>query len=76
MNYNVIGLPHYVIWHIYEPSSDDLKHMAWMAEEEKRKLEEERIREFYNKIWEIGFEDVRDQWNEERDSILKTLTPL
>ena len=73
MNYNVIGLPHYVIWHIYEPSSDDLKHMAWMAEEEKRKLEEERIREFYNKIWEIGFEDVRDQWNEERDSILKNI---
>ncbi|CAI1942573.1 hypothetical protein SEUBUCD646_0E00470 [Saccharomyces eubayanus] len=73
MNYNVIGLPHYVIWHIYEPSSDDLKHMAWMAEEEKRKLEEERIREFYNKIWDIGFEDVRYQWTEERDFILKNI---
>lgn len=70
MGYDVIGLPHYVIWHIYEPSTEDLKHMAWMAEEEKRKLEEGKIKEFYKKIWEMGFEDVRDDWEQERDSIL------
>ncbi|QLQ79112.1 hypothetical protein HG537_0B04600 [Torulaspora globosa] len=73
MNYNVIGLPHYVIWHIYEPSTEDLKHMAWMAEEEKRRLEESRLRDFYNKIWEIGFNDVRMDWSDERQSILKNL---
>ncbi|CCD25810.2 Anp1p NDAI_0G00340 [Naumovozyma dairenensis CBS 421] len=73
MNYNVIGLPHYVIWHIYEPSKEDLKHMAWMAEEEKRKLEEEKLEEFYDKIWEIGFDDVREDWETERDSILKNI---
>lgn len=70
MNYNVVGLPHYVIWHIYEPSTEDLKHMAWMAEEEKRKVEEARIKEFYDKNWESGFEDVRDEWESEKSAIL------
>jgi mannan polymerase II complex ANP1 subunit len=27
MQYSVVGLPHYVIWHLYEPSVDDIKHM-------------------------------------------------
>lgn len=70
MNYNVVGLPHYVIWHIYEPSTEDLKHMAWMAEEEKRKVEETRIKEFYDKIWDSGFDDVRDDWASEKSDIL------
>lgn len=28
MGYRVGGLPHYTIWHIYEPSDDDLKEIA------------------------------------------------
>ncbi|AMD21165.1 HEL115Wp [Eremothecium sinecaudum] len=75
MGYGVVGLPHYVIWHIYEPSSDDLKHMVWLAEEEKRKIEETKIRELYAKIWDIGFEDVRDDWEIERARILKNTDP-
>ncbi|AET39043.1 Anp1p Ecym_3573 [Eremothecium cymbalariae DBVPG len=75
MKYSVVGLPHYVIWHVYEPSSDDLKHMAWMAEEEQRKMEEAKIREFYAKIWDIGFDDVRDDWEIERARILKNVDP-
>jgi mannan polymerase II complex ANP1 subunit len=27
MGLSVIGLPHYTIWHAYEPSVDDIKHM-------------------------------------------------
>lgn len=27
MQYSVVGLPHYTIWHLYEPSVDDIKHM-------------------------------------------------
>ena len=27
MGYSVVGLPHYTIWHLYEPSVDDIKHM-------------------------------------------------
>ena len=32
MGFEVVGLPHYVIWHVYEPSEDDLlrmKQMEW-----------------------------------------------
>lgn len=27
MGYSVVGLPHYTIWHLYEPSLDDIRHM-------------------------------------------------
>lgn len=27
MDYSVVGLPHYTIWHLYEPSVDDIRHM-------------------------------------------------
>lgn len=27
MHFSVVGLPHYVIWHLYEPSVDDIRHM-------------------------------------------------
>lgn len=27
MQFSVVGLPHYTIWHMYEPSVDDIKHM-------------------------------------------------
>jgi hypothetical protein len=27
MGFSVIGLPHYTIWHEYEPSVDDIQHM-------------------------------------------------
>ena len=73
MNFEVVGLPHYVIWHIYEPSTEDLQHMAWMAEEEKRKIEAAKMKEFYKKIWEVGFEDVRDEWEDERRYILSNV---
>ncbi|ORY81553.1 Anp1-domain-containing protein [Protomyces lactucae-debilis] len=33
MGFSVVGLPHYVIWHLYEPSVDDIKHMEEMEAE-------------------------------------------
>ena len=30
MGFEVAGLPHYVIWHVYEPSEDDLIRMDQM----------------------------------------------
>ena len=71
MGYSVVGLPHYVIWHIYEPSSDDLKHMEWMALEEVRQKEEAKIRKVYDKVWTEAFEDVQGKWVAERDDFLK-----
>lgn len=71
MGLSVIGLPHYVIWHIYEPSSDDIKHMEWMAEEEDRRESERMQRESHDKIWRAGFEDVRPTWEQEKLNIFK-----
>lgn len=71
MGYSVIGLPHYVIWHIYEPSSDDLKHMEWMALEEIRQKEEAKIKKVYDKVWGKAFDDVQDKWLKERNNFLK-----
>lgn len=71
MGYNVYGLPHYVIWHIYEPSSDDLKHMEWMALEEVRQKEEAKIKAVYDKVWDKAFEDVQGNWKKERNGFMK-----
>lgn len=71
MGYTVVGLPHYVIWHIYEPSSDDLKHMEWMALEEVRQQEEAKIKKVYDKVWDKAFEDVQNDWSKERAKFLK-----
>lgn len=38
MGYRVGGLPHYTLWHIYEPSDDDLRDIA-EKERESRKAE-------------------------------------
>lgn len=73
MGFSVVGLPNYVVWHIYEPSSDDLKHMEWMAEEEERINEENKIKEFYERTWEVGFEDMRASWEKDFHNILKNV---
>lgn len=45
MNFSVVGLPHYTIWHLYEPSVDDLRHMDEMESERQVLQEKERERE-------------------------------
>lgn len=37
MGFTVGGLPHYTVWHIYEPSEDDLKEIAKMERKKRRK---------------------------------------
>jgi mannan polymerase I complex VAN1 subunit len=36
MGFKVGGLPHYTIWHIYEPSEDDLNQIAKMERKKRR----------------------------------------
>ncbi|SJM88820.1 probable Mannan polymerase I complex VAN1 subunit [Zygosaccharomyces bailii] len=36
MGYRVGGLPHYTLWHIYEPSDDDLREIANKERENRR----------------------------------------
>ncbi|KAL4946363.1 hypothetical protein BDV06DRAFT_208829 [Aspergillus oleicola] len=44
MGFSVVGLPHYTIWHLYEPSVDDLKHEEEMEKERKEKEAEEKAK--------------------------------
>ncbi|KAL1972850.1 hypothetical protein VTN31DRAFT_6392 [Thermomyces dupontii] len=62
MNFSVVGLPHYTIWHLYEPSVNDLRHMEEMERERRQREEEEKRKE---KIKE-QFRDTKEEW--EHDS--------
>lgn len=42
MGFSVVGLPHYTIWHLYEPSVDDIRHMEEMEEQRKARDKEEQ----------------------------------
>ena len=44
MGYSVVGLPHYTIWHLYEPSVDDIRHMEEMEQERQAREKEEAER--------------------------------
>jgi len=58
MGFEVVGLPHYVVWHVYEPSEDDLKRMEEMEKEKEVK--------------ELDVEDVelsRARWEQDRKII-------
>lgn len=71
MGYSVVGLPHYTIWHIYEPSTDDIKHMEWMAQEEERQAKEAKLRQLHDQKWQAGYQDVGQTWIREKNNILK-----
>ncbi|KAH8429584.1 Mannan polymerase II complex anp1 subunit [Aspergillus melleus] len=73
MGFSVIGLPHYTIWHLYEPSVDDLRHMEEMEQERKAREKEEKEQAERKERHENMFEDTRTQWEIDnafvRDSI-------
>lgn len=62
MQFSVVGLPHYTIWHLYEPSVDDIRHMEELEQERKAREEEERQkRERVEKIQkEFDMESARE----------------
>ena len=58
MGFEVVGLPHYVIWHVYEPSAEDLVRMEQMEREKEMK--------------QLDVEDVelsRARWDQDRKAI-------
>ncbi|KAK5165582.1 Mannan polymerase II complex anp1 subunit [Saxophila tyrrhenica] len=44
MSFSVVGLPHYTIWHLYEPSYEDIRHMEELEQERAAQEEAERQR--------------------------------
>lgn len=69
MDFSVVGLPHYTIWHLYEPSVDDIKHMEEMeqerlANEAKAKVEADKLAQVKE-----NFDDPNAQWEKDKASI-------
>ncbi|KAK5001310.1 hypothetical protein LTR28_012813 [Elasticomyces elasticus] len=69
MQFSVVGLPHYTIWHLYEPSVDDIRHMEEMENERKAREVEERVQhERMEKIHD-QFQGTDDQWEKDKQEI-------
>lgn len=69
MKYSVVGLPHYTIWHLYEPSVDDIRHMEEMEQERKQREQEEiEKKERLEKI-NSQFEEGASQWEKDKEGI-------
>ncbi|KAI4623686.1 Mannan polymerase II complex anp1 subunit [Alternaria novae-zelandiae] len=69
MKFSVVGLPHYTIWHLYEPSVDDIRHMEEMEKERKAKeAEEEAKKAKENKIKE-NFDEKKSDWEKEKAAV-------
>ncbi|KAL2023966.1 hypothetical protein VTK56DRAFT_201 [Thermocarpiscus australiensis] len=69
MQFSVVGLPHYTIWHLYEPSVDDIKHMEEMEKERLAKEQEEEERAEKAKKVKEEFEDPTGQWEEDKSEL-------
>jgi mannan polymerase II complex ANP1 subunit len=66
LKYSVVGLPHYTIWHLYEPSVDDLKHMEEMEKEKKQKEAKDKAEK--EKVAKINsqFDNPKTDWEKEK----------
>jgi mannan polymerase II complex ANP1 subunit len=69
MKFSVVGLPHYTIWHLYEPSVDDIRHMEEMEKERKEKEAKEKAeKERMDKI-RAQFDNPAGQWDKDKSDI-------
>jgi mannan polymerase II complex ANP1 subunit len=66
MGFSVVGLPHYTVWHLYEPSEQDLQHMQEMEDERKARAQEEKEREERMKKIKEEFKDPNSQWEKDK----------
>lgn len=71
MQFSVVGLPHYTIWHLYEPSVDDIRHMEEMEQERLAKEAEEKARAEREKKIKDAFDDTNTQWEQDKSEMQK-----
>ncbi|KAF8861849.1 mannan polymerase 2 complex anp1 subunit [Acephala macrosclerotiorum] len=69
MQFSVVGLPHYTIWHLYEPSVDDIRHMEEMEQERIARENEEKERAERMKKIKDQFADPNSQWEKDKTDI-------
>lgn len=66
MKFSVVGLPHYTIWHLYEPSVDDIRHMEEMEKERKEKAAKEKAEKDRMDKIKAQFDSPEDQWQKDK----------
>ena len=69
MKFSVVGLPHYTVWHLYEPSVDDLRHMEEMEQERKNREKEEKERADRMKKIKDEFNEPNTQWEKDKSEL-------
>ena len=69
MKFSVVGLPHYTVWHLYEPSVDDIRHMEEMEQERQARENEEKERAERMKKIKEEFNDPNSQWEKDKNDI-------
>jgi mannan polymerase II complex ANP1 subunit len=69
MGFSVVGLPHYTVWHLYEPSVDDIRHMEEMEREKREREEKEQEKAEQEKKLEDGFKQVGSQWEKDKEAM-------
>ena len=69
MDFSVVGLPHYTVWHLYEPSVDDIRHMEEMEQERIAREKEEKERAERMKKIKEDFNDPNSQWEKDKTAI-------
>ena len=69
MKFSVVGLPHYTVWHMYEPSVDDLRHMEEMEQERKNREREEKERQERMKKIKEEFNEPSSQWEKDKTEL-------
>lgn len=69
MQFSVVGLPHYTVWHLYEPSVDDIRHMEEMEQERRNRESEEKERADRLKKIKDDFNDPNSQWEKDKTEL-------
>ena len=69
MQFSVVGLPHYTVWHLYEPSVDDIRHMEEMEQERRNQENEEKERAERAKKIKEEFADEGTKWETDKHSM-------
>lgn len=71
MQYSVVGLPHYTIWHLYEPSVDDIRHMEEMEAERQARDNAEKEKIDRERRLKNEFGNQNTQWENDKTDIQK-----
>ncbi|CAK7266142.1 Mannan polymerase II complex anp1 subunit [Sporothrix epigloea] len=69
MGFSVVGLPHYTIWHLYEPSLDDIRHMEEMEAERVAREKEEKEKTEKAERMKKTFGDASGQWEKDKAAL-------